>query len=216
MDIISIELLTNNLEKTTAFYQELLDFEVVTKNQHEVTFRIGTSLIRFTENLSFNTIYHFAFNIPQNQVESALSWLQSKVEVILDTNEQSITKFEDWNAQAVYFYDNNGNILEFIARKDLNDHSSESFSSNLIRCVSEIGLVSDEPLALAEELIQEHGLNYFEKGPILSDFTALGDHNGLLILSRKGRNWYPTQHPAQKNSVSIKFTVENQIHTLDF
>jgi catechol-2,3-dioxygenase len=117
MDIISIELLTNNLEKTTAFYQELIDFEVVTKNQHEVIFRVGTSLIRFTENLSFNTIYHFAFNIPQNQVESALSWLQSKVEVILDTNEQSITKFEDWNAQAVYFYDNNGNILNLLPVK---------------------------------------------------------------------------------------------------
>jgi hypothetical protein len=44
----------------------------------------------------------------------------------------------------------------------------------------------------------------------------LGNHNGLLILSKTGRNWYPTQHPAQKNSVSIKFTVENQIHRLDF
>lgn len=216
MDIISIELLTNNLEKTTAFYQEILDFEVVTKNQHEVIFRVGTSLLRFTENLSFNTIYHFAFNIPQNQVKSALSWLHNKVEVILDTNKQPITQFENWNAQAVYFYDDNGNILEFIARRDLNDHSSESFSSNLIRCVSEIGLVCDEPLALAEELIQQNRLNYFEKGPILSDFTALGDHNGLLILSKTGRNWYPTQHPAQKNTVSVKFNSNSKVHTLHF
>ena len=216
MDIISIELLTKNLTKTTEFYKETLGFEVVTKSQQEVTFKVGTSLLRFTENLSLETKYHFAFNIPSNQVESALEWLNKKVDVILDADKQSITQFEDWNAQAIYFYDNNGNILEFIARRDLKDNSSEDFSRNLIRCISEIGLASNEPLALAEQLINQYGINYFEKGPILSDFTALGNHNGLLILSKTGRNWYPTQHPAQVNSVSIQFISNGKVHTLHF
>jgi catechol-2,3-dioxygenase len=109
---------------------------------------VGTSLLHFTENLALETKYHFAFNIPSNQVESALEWLNKKVDIILDADKQSITQFEDWNAQAIYFYDNNGNILEFIARHDLKDNSSEDFSRNLIRCISEIGLVSDEPLKL--------------------------------------------------------------------
>jgi catechol-2,3-dioxygenase len=125
---------------------ETLGFEVVTKSQQEVTFKVGTSLLRFTENLALETKYHFAFNIPSNQVESALEWLNKKVDIILDADKQSITQFEDWNAQAIYFYDNNGNILEFIARRDLKDNSSEDFSRNLIRCISEIGLVSNEPL----------------------------------------------------------------------
>ena len=70
----------------------------------------------------------------------------------------TIAQFENWNANAVYFYDNNGNILEFIARHDLQNNQFTPFNSESILNISEIGIVSEAPLELANQLIDKHGL----------------------------------------------------------
>jgi hypothetical protein len=60
-------------------------------------------------------VLHFTFNIPHNQLDAAISWLQQFTSLLPVPGNGHIATFESWNAHAVYFYDNNGNLLELIA-----------------------------------------------------------------------------------------------------
>ena len=127
-----------------------------------------------------------------------------------------ITNFEAWNANAVYFYDNNGNLLEFISRHDLENASTENFSSKSILNISEIGIVTENPLELGNRLIEKHTLEFFSKNNNIEVFSALGDDEGLLIIVKPNRNWYPTQTPSQSNPTEIRILNNENIFELIF
>ena len=61
-----------------------------------------------------------AVNLPGFE---AFAWANKKVELIPITPTSNIADFKNWNAKAFYFYDNNQNIVEFIARFDLDNNS---------------------------------------------------------------------------------------------
>nr|WP_315417827.1 hypothetical protein [uncultured Pedobacter sp.] len=176
-------------------------------DQNSVMIRVGDSVLKFVGDSQFNSIYHFAFNIPENQLEEAIKWCKNKVDLIPIEDKNVITHFENWNAHAVYFYDNNGNLLEFIARHDINNEQGGKFTGASILNISEIGIVTENPLELGNKLIAEHQLHFFSKNANSEVFSAIGDNEGLLILVRPNRNWYPTQTPSESNATEI--TIEN-------
>ena len=111
---------------------------------------------------------------------------------------------EGWNADAVYFKDPAGNILEFIARRDLKNAVEGGFNSRQILNVSEIGLPSQDVIAFANELCSRLGLSVF-KGEPNANFTPVGDNDGLFILPMENRIWYPnTGAPAKLLPVTVK------------
>ncbi|WP_163323231.1 hypothetical protein [Draconibacterium mangrovi] len=85
--------------------------------------------------------------------------------------------------------------------------SDKPFNSNSILSISEVGIVAEKPLELGEQLINNHGLFYFGKGPKREDFVVLGDDNGLVVISGTDRNWYPTGQPAKQRSLKMKLQV---------
>lgn len=204
MKLEHIQIQTNDIHKTIAFYQNILDLPIVEKNTGSVSVQAGKSVLKFIENPQFDSIYHFAFNIPKNKLEEAIEWTKNKVDLIVIEDQSVIANFEQWNANAVYFYDNNGNILEFIARYDLNNAETQSFSSKSILNISEIGIVNENPLELGKELIEEHALEFFYKNDNSEFFTAVGDDEGLLIIVKPNRNWYPTKIPSTKNETEVR------------
>ncbi len=210
MKILAITIETNDLDKTTQFYSEILQFDLCYKSELEVHYKIGHSLLKFVKTAHATAIYHYAFNIPSSLLESALNWARQRLEVIKNPTDQLITTFENWNAQAIYFYDNNGNLVEFIARYDRDESSkSASFDPSKIESISEIGIVTAEPMGLAADWIKQYGLSYFEKSPPTKDFLALGDDEGLLIVVSPQRNWYPTNIPARQTTTSIEFEIQD-------
>lgn len=209
MKLLEIELLTNNLLETEKFYTEQLGFPVSNKTLNSISFIIGNSILIFTKVKGINPTYHFAFNIPHNQLEQAINWTTNKVALLKNSTDEIITRFDNWNAESIYFYDNNNNILELIARFDLNNYSIEDFKTSSIESISEIGIVTDQPLCFGEELITDSGLHYFPKGPRREDFIAMGDDNGLILIVRTNRNWYPTNDSAQKHFTRIKFSADS-------
>lgn len=213
MKLAHIEIQTNNIQKTTAFYQDILELEIIENNTQSVSIQAGNSTLKFVENPQFNSIYHFAFNIPENKLDEAIEWCKNKVDLILIKDQNVITNFENWNANAVYFYDNNGNLLEFIARHDLNNAQSQEFSSKSILNISEIGIVNENPLELGKELIAKYGLEFFSKNDNSELFAAVGDDEGLLIMVKPNRNWYPTQTPSQSNKTAVR--IENNHHSIE-
>ncbi|MDX8341120.1 VOC family protein [Draconibacterium sp. IB214405] len=209
MKILELEIPTNNLEQTKRFYTDVLELKVAESTANSVTFLAGYSRLRFTESDNKNRNYHFAFNIPCNKIDEALKWLSTKCEVIKNSAGELITVFKNWNAHSIYFYDASNNILEFIARHDLENTSDQYFGRKDILSISEVGIVDDKPLDLAENLIEEEGLSYFARGPKREDFVALGDDNGLIVISGSERNWYPTDHPAERDELKMKLEVNN-------
>ncbi|WKL49358.1 VOC family protein [Flavobacterium pectinovorum] len=216
MKLEQIQIQTNNIQETTAFYQDILGLSIIEKNSKWVTIQAGNSILKFIENSTFNSIYHFAFNIPRNKLEEAIEWCKNKVVLIVIEDQNVIANFEAWNANAVYFYDNNGNLLEFISRYDLENASTENFSSKSILNISEIGIVTENPLELGNQLIEKHALEFFSKNNNSEAFSALGDDEGLLIIVKPNRNWYPTQTPSQSNPTEIRIQNNENIFELIF
>lgn len=204
MKLQHLQIQTNNIQETAAFYQNVLSLPILEKDSRSVTIQAGESVLQFIENLQLDSIYHFAFNIPQNKLEEAIKWTKDKLDLIVIEDATVIANFENWNANAVYFYDNNGNILEYIVRYDLNNAQTEPFSSQSILNISEIGIVNENPLVLANQLITQHNLEFFSKNDNSELFAALGDDEGLLIMVRPGRNWYPTQIPSDSNTTEVR------------
>ena len=216
MKLEQIQIQTNNIQKTTAFYQDILGLSIIEKNSKWVTIQAGNSILKFIENSTFDSIYHFAFNIPENKLEEAIEWCKNKVGLIIIEDQNVIANFEAWNANAVYFYDNNGNLLEFISRHDLENASTENFSSKSILNISEIGIVTENPLELGNRLIEKQALEFFSKNTNSEVFSALGNDEGLLIMVQPNRNWYPTQIPSESNWTEVRILNNETLIELKF
>jgi catechol-2,3-dioxygenase len=189
MRINRLILYTAQLEEQTSFYKDILGFKLMEKTEDHSSFKIGTSILSFYFRET-STPYHFAFNIPSNQIKEALAWLKQRVEILTDDMKE-IQQFNDWNAEAIYFYDKDNNIVEFIARKNLKIESNNPFRPESLLCISEIGL----PVNNMERTF--HHINQVKPLPIYSGdfevFCAAGDENGLfIILNKEKRRWFPT------------------------
>jgi catechol 2,3-dioxygenase-like lactoylglutathione lyase family enzyme len=203
LQIREIEICTANLLQTEVFYTEVLGLDVKARSENKISFTAGRSVLTFIASAT-EQVYHFAFNIPHNKLDEALVWVSARAELIKNPDNSFITDFANWQAKAFYFYDNNGNILELIARFGLKSSSDSPFGQASFQCISEIGVVTDQPLTLAESLLDNNAVRYFSKGPRREDFVVLGDDHGLIIISGTHRNWYPTETRAEKNYVKIK------------
>ena len=211
MKILEIEIQTDNIKETETFYSEILGMQLVNKNQNSISFKAGQSKLTFIKSDNINPKYHFAFNIPNNKLEEAILWAKSRLRLIENDENGIIANFESWNANAIYFYDNNNNIVEFIARFDLENSTEKPFDISVIESISEIGIVTDKPLDLAETLIESYNLVYFNKSTKSEKFAALGNDNGLFIIVETNRKWYPTEQKAKKYFSRIKIEVDSLV-----
>lgn len=216
MNILSIEILANDLDETKEFYSGCLGLKCKEENKHSLTFCVGHSELVFKRTDIKSPVYHFAFNIPCNKIKEAGGWLAERVNIIGFEKNDGIVHFTDWNAKSVYFFDNNNNILEFIARFDLSNDSNKKFSSENLICISECGIATDDVDELANCITFKTELPVFSKQPGSSNFTALGDDNGLFILSDTKRDWFPAKKSAEKFFTKVKIESDNKIHELIF
>jgi len=216
MKILELGLLTDDLFQTERFYTEKLELKIRRKSKSSISFLIGKSILTFVKSDNQNPFYHFAFNIPNNKLDEALSFINSKICVMTVSGNKKIIDFEDWNAKSIYFRDNNGNILEFIARFDINNQINSMFANSQILSISEIGISVDNVTKECELIKLNYNLEYFSKQKPAENFAALGDDNGLLILAKDRRNWFPTDSPSGKHWTKIKFETNGKINEIEF
>jgi hypothetical protein len=179
-----------------------MGFKISESTASRITFKTGSSQLTFLRTNDQNCIYHFAFDIPHNKLDEALQWLSAKVDLI-EFQGRNIIDFPAWNAKSLYFYDNNGNVLEFIARFENENESHHSFEGSSIVSISEIAFVTENVEKLAKDLIQTHGLTYYFRQLQREDFSVIGDDNGLIIIVSSTRNWFPTPINAEKFPVKV-------------
>ncbi len=200
MLIKEIKLQSTNLLALFLFYKDVLELPVIQSGK-EIYITAGeTKLIFDAVPKTENPFYHLAFNIPSNKFEQAFKWVKQKIALLwLKDYSSYIADFVNWNAKSFYFKDPAGNILEMIARFDLNDKADEPFSSAQIKNVSEMGIVF--PLKSFDEdvkaMMKEYSLDYFDKQPPLELFRAIGNDEGLFIVVPERRVWFATENEAK-------------------
>ncbi len=189
MGFLELRLKTQNLARQRTFYAETLGLELLRETPEHFTVQAGSSLLRFDVSEEDVAPYHFAFNVPKNKLAEAKVWLLERVE-LLEQEGQTQFSSKSWNAEQVYFLDADGNILEFIARHELPNASSEPFGSAHILNVSEIGCVVPD-VSEAVAALGRLGLKPYRKPG--ENFAPVGDAYGLLIVSETARPWFPTE-----------------------
>ncbi len=215
MRILSAEFLTVDLKGTADFYNTVLGLPLLDSGDEVIRMAAGRTNIQFSKTTQGDPVYHIAFNIPYGLVDDAARYMSRRV-ALIGHEGKYIVEFSAWNARAFYFEDNNGNILEFIGRKDIAGSPGLTFTSASIECVSEVAVVTDNVHALVRVLTRTTGLTTYEKQPVLENFAAMGDANGLLILSSENRHWFPTEVPSKKHPVKIYAEINGTLVPLEF
>ncbi len=211
MIIERLKLYTAKPEEQWQFYTETLGFGGNKISSHAFELLAGETLLAFEES-GEEPYYHFAFNIPSYQPEEALEWLRDKVDILKD-GEEELIDFSNWNAYAMYFSDPAGNIVEFIARRDLDRKTEAPFTTESILSVSEIGLPVEEVETAFRQLEQEAGVPFYSGNK--DDFCAAGDPQGLfIIVDHQNKEWYPTDIPARSFPLDVVFREQGRRHFL--
>src|SRR5258705_13403686 len=129
MKIKKLALQTSYVAVLKEFYSSILQLPVQTLEK-EIIIEIGNTVLSFEETPAAEAFYHIAINIPSNKIEEAKTWLGNKVKLLwMEDYKSDIADFVNWHAKSVYFFEPAGNILELIARFDLDNASDQPFSS---------------------------------------------------------------------------------------
>lgn len=201
MKITRLELPTNNLAALKAFYATKLGLHMVSSSANSVAFDVGWTKLVLRQTEARSTPCHFALNVPLYTLEQYQLWFDVPYIDTRSTGER-ITNFPNWKARASYFYDPDGNVVEFIERTDAGYVESVG---GYFQCISEIGLATDNVKVTTDWLLAQHNLPQFTKSSPQSDFNAVGDDYGLLILAQRGRSWLFTDVPAMSGDWTIEF-----------
>jgi catechol-2,3-dioxygenase len=208
MNLRHIKLQTNDLSSVQDFYSHILELPIIYESKTEIIFKIGATNLAFEFSDILNPIYHYAINIPQNQFKLACKWLRERVETIRYEG-SDIINFKNWNAHAIYFYDSVGNIVELIARHNLDNISDEIFTVKSLLKISEIGLPTAN-VPKFKALLNEHlMLQTFVSGG--EKFDPLGTENGLFICVILDRKWFPTEVISKAFPVEVILDIDKEI-----
>ena len=210
MKLLDIELYTADLDATRAFYVCRLGLPLLSHSTNHLTVLIGWTSLTFRLVNQPVAPYHLAINVPRGSLEVIMYYFDFDY---LDTQapQKTIADFPQWWARSCYFYESpstpeQSNLIEFIARTDLNLDDPNLTFSDLFQGVSEIGMATEDVAYTTGLLQRRFGVQQFGKTSPAPDFNALGDDNGLFILSKVGRKWLFSETPAGLNYCRVRFT----------
>ncbi|TDE41686.1 glyoxalase [Flavobacterium rhamnosiphilum] len=215
MKILELELLTDSITETETFYNDVIGLQTISKDNSSISFVAGATKLTFRSSENLKPVYHFAFDVPNNKLLEAFAWIEKKTEILEVIPPEKIADFYNWNAKSFYFYDNNGNILEFIARFNLDNASEKPFDGSSILSVSEIGFVTKNVSQLSDEMFNKYGLSVFPKQPKLNKFIVLGTDTGLFILVEENRDWYPTHKKSKSFYTKVVFDSDGETRKIE-
>jgi catechol-2,3-dioxygenase len=211
MQIIELELLSDDLAGTERFYKKVLGLDpYMREDRTRIFFNIGFTKLIFRKSEDVKPVYHFAIDVPTNRFFDSHDFIKQHAD-ILPVNGDDISNFINWDAKSFYFRDNNGNILECITRYPNREYYRDAYSYKCFVGISEIGLVTNNVPELADTFITEYGLPVFHRQPRADKFTVLGDDSGLFIITAREREWYPTTIKAKTYSTRVLYLDQGNI-----
>jgi catechol 2,3-dioxygenase-like lactoylglutathione lyase family enzyme len=187
MQIAEVRLASANPAALRGLYAEGLGLEQREAPDGTVALGVGESTLVFEPGVP--SPQHVAFRIPSAAYADALAWLGERVELLVNTDGTHAFPFPDWNADAMYFRDPDGNVLELIAHHDLPEPYSPPFGADAILAIGEVGVPVDDMPGFLSDVERRHGIRRWSGDGV--GFAAAGDKRGSLIVVPRGRPWHP-------------------------
>lgn len=215
MRIQNLRLYTHKLAEQKQFYTQTLGFAIAEETESFFSIQIGYSKLTFI-NSEIDAYYHFALNIPPNQANDALAWLKTEQIPIQSWMDNELVDFRSWNAHAMYFYDASGNIVEFIARHNLQRVDADvPFHPNSCLGISEMGMPVDSVNDIFKAINSKIGLVLFSGDT--NRFAAIGDEEGLFIVVDKAKKkWLPNDEPCIDFPFDLELKEGDQLYHLAY
>jgi catechol 2,3-dioxygenase-like lactoylglutathione lyase family enzyme len=187
-----------------SFYGSSLGLPLTRVDADELAVEVGETVLEF-RGAAGSPYYHVALLVPGDRFVAALAWAGDRVELLPDPETgDAVFDFTNWDAEAAYFHDPAGSIVELIAHHGIGESGATgAFAPAELLGVSEIGLVCDPP-SLAEALERELGLEVWD-GTVEGEgrLAFVAEKARTLILCRAGRPWLPTGRPAEAHPVDV-------------
>ncbi|MFT4696918.1 MAG: catechol-2,3-dioxygenase [Flavobacteriaceae bacterium] len=115
----------------------------------------------------------------------------------------------------MYFYDEDQNLVELIARKNIQNSSDKIFDSNSFLEISEIGLPTLDIEKQFNILNKLMGIEVFDGG--FEHFCAIGDENGLFIcINKEKKDWFPINEETYSSDFEIQFIEKSKEYHFQF
>lgn len=207
-----LSLYTTNPQRLQAFYSQTLGLPTQATDRGFML-TVGQTTLHWHK-VDFATPYHYAINIPSNKVPEALAWLKART-AILPFKGKEVVDFKAWNAEAMYCYDPDGNIVELIARHHTQPDREASFDSTQFLGVSEIGAPVRDMAAACWFLEQKAGLPLYSGDR--AQFAAIGDEEGLfIVIDQMSKQWMPCNDRAWPSPFEATVVWKEQKLTLRY
>ncbi|MDQ4503883.1 hypothetical protein [Sinomonas sp. ASV322] len=201
MRIISVDFETEDVLRAESFYGSVLRLHT-TRRGRSLTVRAGSSRLALHEGSIGPGRQHLAFTVPRLMFDSAKEWIADRVPLLRDAEGRD--EFETsphWNARSLYFLDPDGNILEFIIRRDIPDERIGPFRPEHVQCISEVGIAVEDVPRAAARVGSVFGIDAYGNGA--PTFQPVGNVEGLLIFVTSGRHWFPTTTPSGARGLTV-------------
>ncbi|MED4885611.1 VOC family protein [Lysinibacillus fusiformis] len=214
MKITRVKLVVHDVQKMQHFYCEQMGFALVKGTKDYFTIAVGESEMTFEKVSShIQKQYHFALNIPCNLFQQAKDWANERVGLLFSEGQDEVY-FQFLKAYSCYFYDPEGNIVEFISRQEVNQKlHTTTFSIDQVLHVGEINLTTDDILAVAREL-NEYGIKPINNNNIQQEsLNFLGNYEdgANILVGPSDRPWYFSDKIAQVSPICIEINGSLQL-----
>lgn len=168
------------------FYCETLNMPIISESETHFSVMAGTSKLVFEHDTKV-PYYHLCFRTGSEFFDYMFQRLSDKNLLLPDENGQ-FSMF--WQGKQAYFTDPDGNILELLERPF---HWGDVAPDSGWYDIGEIGL----PVKDISEM--QNNLSDFVEDEQKSEndrFAFYGNQEGVFVLVKEGRNWYPTDRGA--------------------
>jgi len=232
-DILNLEMKCNNFKENMRFWDKVMRFDVDSLAPEKFIVKIGADTLTFIDNegidtsASNNPQYQFTISIPSNQIENCYAWLidadslnPSKVgepaKFWIDAETGAVIyRRNQYNSQSIYIKDAGNNIVEILARHDLNNTAEGEFNRGMFLGITEVGVVSRDLRKSAEDLKAAYGVE--EVVGSSNSYKPLGGPTGLLKLNIEGKIWTPTENEiAVAREMTIRVRGNSNIQPITF
>ncbi|MCA1322113.1 VOC family protein [Bacillus tianshenii] len=196
MKIVKVTLETTCLEKMKTFYHEVMELPLLEDFEEYFTVGAGSTVLTFIHS-DQKPYYHAAFRTDLEHFHYMYRKLE-KLGVLLENEQGETSMF--WKGKQLYFHDPEGNILEILERPNPAQNPLKGFFD-----IGEIGLPAPDLSEMSQFL-----------SPLPNEFPSLdpvfrffGGIDGVFVLVKAGRPWYPTQKSAYISPVTVEVTSED-------
>ncbi|SFA72911.1 Catechol-2,3-dioxygenase [Bacillus sp. cl95] len=186
MRIYQVHIKCFNLENMKDFYQNILLMELVSSTDASFSVMAGSTKLIFEKDTS-TPFYHLCFRTGSDYFDFIYERLAQR-SLLLPDEEGNYSLF--WEGKQAYFVDPDGNIMELLERPVSWSGAKELSGWHDI---GEVGM----PVNSVEEMRNNLSSVISNIYKAESDrFAFYGDREGVFVLVKEGRNWYPTERAA--------------------